>query len=157
MTKEISIISPESLEVANLYLQFGTIAEAARVSGLSTDTVVEQLNKRETKRYIDTVYLDLGYRNRTAIGSLLDEMIESKLEQARETQIYSTKDLADLLQMAHKMRMEEIKAQNETMKAENSVVAPRNQTNVQINDTSGGFGQGNYGELMKKLMTGDNK
>ena len=89
MSKEISTISPEGLEVANCYLQFGNIK------------VVELINKREVKRYIDTVYLDLGYRNKNNIGSLLDEMIQSKLEEAQETGVYSSKDLADLLQMAH--------------------------------------------------------
>ena len=60
-------------------------------------------------------------------------MIQSKLEEAQETGVYSSKDLADLLQMAHKMRMDEIKAQAELIKAENTSV--KNQTNVQINES----------------------
>ena len=61
------------------------------------------------------------------------------------------KDLADLLQMAHKMRMDEIKAQTEFTKAESSNI--KSQTNVQINE-SVPFGQGNYGSLMEKLLNG---
>ena len=49
--------------------------------------------------------------------------------------------------MAHKMRMDEIKAQAETEKA----TAVRTQTNVQINEGIP-FGQGNYGKLMDKLL-----
>jgi hypothetical protein len=120
--------------------------------GVSEDKVVELLNKREVKRYIDTVYLDLGYRNKNNIGSLLDEMIQSKLEEAQETGVYSSKDLADLLQMAHKMRMDEIKAQAELLKVENANI--KNQTNVQINEALP-FGQGNYGKLMEKLLKPD--
>lgn len=149
MSKEISTISPEGLEVANCYLQFGNIKAVTEYMGVSEDKVVELINKREVKRYIDTVYLDLGYRNKNNIGSLLDEMIQSKLEEAQETGVYSSKDLADLLQMAHKMRMDEIKAQAELIKAENSSV--KNQTNVQINESLP-FGQGNYGKLMEKLL-----
>ena len=63
------------------------------------------------------------------------------------------KDLADLLQMAHKMRMDEIKAQTELLKAETTNI--RNQTNVQINDAALPFGQGNYGKLMEKLLSGN--
>ena len=76
-------------------------------------------------------------------------MIESKLEEAKESGVYSNKDLADLLQMAHKMRMDEIKAQADLEKAQNSNV--RTQNNVQINEGLP-FGQGNYGKLMDKLL-----
>ena len=152
MSKEISTISPEGLEIANCYLQFGNIKAVTEYMGVGEDKVVELLNKREVKRYIDTVYLDLGYRNKNNIGSLLDEMIQSKLEEAQETGVYSSKDLADLLQMAHKMRMDEIKAQAEILKAENASV--KNQTNVQINEALP-FGQGNYGKLMEKLLKPD--
>jgi len=99
------------------------------------------------------VYLDSGYRNKNNIASLLDEMIQSKLEEAQESGVYSSKDLADLLQMAHKMRMDEIKAQADLEKAEGSNI--KNQTNVQINEGIP-FGQGNYGKLMDKLLNGIN-
>ena len=58
----------------------------------------------------------MGYRNKNNIATVLDEMIQSKLEEAQETGVYSNKDLADLLQMAHKMRMDEIKAQADLVK-----------------------------------------
>ena len=150
MTKEITTISPEGIEVANTYLQYGNIREVCNYLGVREDKVVAILNKREVKQYIDTVYLDMGYRNRNNLASVMDDMIASKLEEAVETGIYSKKDLADLLQMAHKMRMDEIKAQAELEKA----TTVRNQTNVQINEGIP-FGQGNYGKLMEKLLNGN--
>ena len=51
--------------------------------------------------------------------------------------------------MAHKMRMDEIKAQAELEKAQATNV--KSQTNVQINEGLP-FGQGNYGKLMDKLL-----
>ena len=81
-------------------------------------------------KYIDTVFLDTGYRNKNNIAAVLDEMIASKLEEAQETGVYSSKDLADLLQMAHKMRMDELKAQTEAEKT----TGVRSQTNVQLNE-----------------------
>ena len=149
MSKELTAISPEGLEVANTYLQHGNIRAVSQDLGIPENQVVEVLNKREVKKYIDNVYLDMGYRNKNLIGAVLDEMIESKLEEAKETGIYSSKDLADLLQMAHKMRMDELKAQAELEKA--SAASIRNQTNVQINEAVP-FGQGNYGKLMEKLL-----
>ena len=149
MAKELTTISPEGLEVANSYLTFGNIRAVVEQLGVAENKVVELLNKREVKKYIDTVYLDMGYRNKNNIASLLDEMIGSKLEEAKESGVYSNKDLADLLQMAHKMRMDEIKAQAELEKAQATNV--KSQTNVQINEGLP-FGQGNYGKLMDKLL-----
>ena len=149
MAKELTTISPEGLEVANSYLTFGNIRAVVEQLGVAENKVVELLNKREVKKYIDTVYLDMGYRNKNNIASLLDEMIGSKLEEANESGVYSNKDLADLLQMAHKMRMDEIKAQAELQKAEATSV--KSQTNIQVNEGVP-FGQGNYGKLMEKLL-----
>lgn len=152
MSKEITTISPEGLEIANCYLQYGNIRAVCDYMQVPENQVVDILNKREVKRYIDTVYLDMGYRNKNNIASLLDEMIQSKLDEAQESGVYSSKDLADLLQMAHKMRMDEIKAMSELEKAQNAS-SIRNQTNVQINEALP-FGQGNYGKLMEKLLSG---
>ena len=149
MTKELTTISPEGLEIANSYLQFGNIRGVCDYLQVPEQQVVEVLNKREVKKYIDTVYLDMGYRNKNNIATVRDEMIASKLDEAQESGMYSSKDLADLLQMAHKMRMDEIKAQADLAKAESSNI--KNQTNVQINEAVP-FGQGNYGKLMEKLL-----
>lgn len=152
MSKEVTKISPEGIDVANCYLQFGNIRAVCEYMQVSENKVVDLLNSREVKKYIDTVYLDTGYRNRSNIASVLDEMIASKLQEAQESGVYSNKDLADLLQMAHKMRMDEIKAQADLEKA--SATNIRSQTNVQINESIP-FGQGNYGKLMDKLLNGN--
>ena len=84
MAKEVTKISPEGLEIANSYLQFGNIRAVSEHLCVPAETVAECLNKRDVKRYVDTVYLDLGYRNKNQIGTVLDEMIASKLEEAQE-------------------------------------------------------------------------
>jgi len=152
MSKEVTTISPEGLEIANSYLQFGNIRGVCQHLQVTENKVVEALNKREVKKYIDTVYLDMGFRNKNNIASALDEIIASKLEEAQESGMYSNKDLADLVQIAHKMRMDEIKAQADAEKATTNI---RTQNNVQINDGSIPFGQGNYGKLMDKLLNGN--
>ena len=150
MSKEIATkMSPEGLEIANSYLEHGSIPAVASKLRVSQHEVTDILNKREIKQYIDTVFLDTGYRNRFKLSETLDMLIEKKLEEAEETQMYTTKDMADLVQMAHKMRIDEIKAQTEMEKAKAQTV----KTQVNIQDNSGlPFGQGNYGELIKKLM-----
>ena len=148
MKNEIATrMSPEGLEIANAYLELGNVTKVCETLGVDENTVQEHLGKREIKQYIDQVYLDTGYRNRFTLANALDDIIEKKLEEAEESQIYTNKDLADLLQMAHKMRMDEIKSLAELEKAKTSI---KNQTNVQINEMP--FGQGNYGKLMEKLL-----
>lgn len=147
MSKELTTISPEGLEVANAYLSLGNIQGVSELLNVPEYKVTQLLDKREVKRYIDLVYLDTGYRNRNNIASLLDEMIASKLEEAAESGIFTKKDLFDLLEFAHKMRMDELKQKKE----EQSI---KNQTNVQINDGSP-FGSGNYAVLMEKLLRGE--
>ena len=144
----VTKMSPEGLEIANAYLELGDTNSVCQRLGVDENTVQEYLGKREIKQYIDQVYLDTGYRNRFKLANTLDDIIEKKLEEADESQIYTNKDLADLLQMAHKMRMDEIKAMAELEKAKASNI--KNQTNVQINELP--FGQGNYGKLMEKLL-----
>ena len=144
----VTKMSPEGLEIANSYLELGNIQAVCIRLALDENTVQEYLGKREIKAYIDQVYLDTGYRNRFKLANTLDDIIEKKLEESEESQIYTNKDMADLLMMAHKMRMDEIKAMAELEKAKTSNV--KNQTNVQINELP--FGQGNYGKLMEKLL-----
>ena len=141
-------ISPEGLEIANAYLEYGSIPTVSHRLGIGESIVSEMLNRREVKQYIDTVYLDTGYRNRFKLADTLDTLIDKKMEEAEESEIYTSKDLADLLQMAHKMRIDEMKAQAELEKAKATNI--KNQTNIQVNDDA--FGSGNYGKLMEKLL-----
>ena len=150
MSKEIATkMSPEGLEIANTYLEQGSIPAVCVKLGVSENEVSLILNKREIKQYIDTVFLDTGYRNRFKISETLDMLIEKKLEESEETEIYTNKDMADLLQMAHKMRIDELKAQTDFEKAKSQTV--KTQVNIQDNGALP-FGQGNYGELIKKLI-----
>ena len=65
MAKELTKISPEGLEVANSYLQFGNIRAVSDSLRVPEDKVAETLNKRDVKKYIDTVYLAVSYTHLT--------------------------------------------------------------------------------------------
>jgi hypothetical protein len=149
--KQISTrISPEGLEIANAYLELGSIPSVCSRLKIGEGKVSEYLAKREVKAYVDQVYLDTGYRNRFKLAETLDLLIDKKLDEADESEVYTSKDLADLVGLAHKIRMDELKAQTELEKAK--AMSIKSQTNVQINSGEMPFGQGNYGELMKKLL-----
>lgn len=139
---QLTHISPESFDVANAYLQYGSVEEVSRMTHIPLHVVSEQLAKPETKRYLDAAYLDMGYRNRNKLGALLDKMIDAKIAEAEETGEYTKKDLLELITLAHKMRMDEIKADK----------TEGNTTTVNVAQ----FGEGHYGALMTKLL-GDKK
>jgi 3-hydroxyisobutyrate dehydrogenase-like beta-hydroxyacid dehydrogenase len=132
-------IAPENLEVANAYLSSGDAASAGKALGITPDRVHEVLAKSDVKEYVNSVYLDQGYRNRFRLAELLDEIIENKIQEAREAGVYSSKDLVDIIGLAHKMSTD---ANKQTMTI-------KQQNNVQINSP---FGEGNYGKLMEKLL-----
>ena len=130
MSKEITTrMSPEGLEIANKYLTSGSVEDVSSELNVSKDIVVSTLQKREVKQYIDTVYMDIGYRNRFKLGQTLDTIIDKRMEEAEESEMYSSKDIADLLNLAHKIRMDELKAQTELEKAKAGNI--RTQNNVQ--------------------------
>lgn len=133
-------MSPENLEVANKYLELQDVRETARHLNLPLEQVTQILERKDIATYINSVYMDTGYRNRHKMAALMDEIIENKLAECRDTEMYSKKDLVDILKTFHAMKMDELKADKEVI----------NQTNVQINNDSP-FGTGNYAKLLEEL------
>lgn len=130
---EAVAISPEALEVANAYLQDQDIHKVAELLDISTNTVSNILSKREVKAYIDHVFMNTGYNNRFKIRALMDAVINKKLQELEESEMGSSKDIAELLQLSHKMSMEEMAKQIELekLRTNNSI---KTQTNIQVNN-----------------------
>lgn len=135
-------LSPESLRISEVYLSCLDITETARELDISQEEVTHFLNKKEVKRFMDTVWMEQGYRNRYKLGNLLDTIVESKLEEAEESEVYTNKDLLDVIQVIGKMRIEELKIMKDIEKISS-------QTNVQINDAGA---SSNLGKLIESLV-----
>ena len=144
-------ISPEALEVANAYLQLNDAREVARELDLDPEVVTNLLAKREVKAYIDSVFFDSGYNNRFLMRRAMDALIKQKFSELEESQTGSTKDIAELLQMSHKMSMDLLDREIALAKAQQST-APQKQVNVQINE---GLDGSKYSQLVQKLITGE--
>lgn len=136
-------ITPEGLTIAETYLIQGNLQDTANALLMEPHEVSDYLQTREVKAYIDHAYLEGGYRNRNKIADALDNIIDLKLEEMAESEMGSTKDIADLIMMAHKMRMEELKAMESTIKIQT-------QNNVVITDAGGS----NYNKLLEKIHNG---
>lgn len=145
---EVLDISPEALEVANCYLQTQDIDKVCDELDTTRELVTQVLAKKEVKAYIDHVFFNLGFNNRFKMRSAMDAILKKKFQELHESDMGSTKDIADLLALSHKMTMDEMSRQIELEKLRQTNI--KNQVNVQINDGGGS----KYDNLMRQLMTG---
>ncbi len=134
-------VSPELLEVTNEYVKTLNIDKTATALAIPKQAVVELLEKKEAKRYIDAIFLEQGYLNRNKLNDVMTGIIDLKLEEMEETGLGSNKDILEILKFAHQMRMDHAKAQQED--------TPGQQYNIQNN-----FGGDNYSKLMEQIITG---
>lgn len=138
-------ISPEGSKIANTYLsQACSMHNTARVLNLPTEEIAATLETPLVKRYVNGVLREHGYQHMTAISSKLDDLIERKWEELEEAEIGSNKDIAELLQIAHKFRLDMAKLLQADI--------PKPQISVQRNTQQNYYGE-NYATLMHKLST----
>lgn len=149
---EIVKISPEALEVANAYLQFQDTRKVADELEIDPQVVTNYLDRREVRSYIDHVFKDMGYNNRFLMRRAMDALIKQKFQELQESGVGSSKDIAELLQMSHKMSMDLLDREIQLEKARSQVVGPQKQVNVQINE---GLEGTKYAQLVQRLMTGE--
>lgn len=147
---QIIPISPEGLEIAKTYLETQDIEATARKLGIDTLQVTQYLDKSEVKNYVNEVYLNTGFRNRFRLAEIMDTLIEKKLEELNDAMIGSSKDILEIMQFAHKMRMDEIAAATKLEAAKAAKV--KTQNNIQINGAEP-FGDKAYGSLLEALST----
>ena len=149
---EVVHIAPESLEVANCYLQLQDARAVADELGLPIELVSDHLGRREVKRYIDQVFFDTGYNNRFLMRRAMDALIKKKFQELDESDTGSSKDIAELLQMSHKMSMDLLDRELQLEKIRAGGSGPQKQVNVQINE---GLDGSKYSQLVQRLISGD--
>ncbi len=138
-------IAPESLEVAQIYIQTLDVNQAATELNLPLEDVVYHLGKREVRKFVDAVFFDQGYMNRHKIQHAVDDLITKKLEELEDAEMGSSKDIADLLKLAMDFREKEIKAIQNEEKLSTPLVQQNNQINL--------YGE-NYKNLLNSIIEG---
>lgn len=146
-------ISPESLEVANCYLQTQNLQETSNLLNLPIEQVQQILDEPAVKRYVDMVFLDLGFNNRYKMRAAMDAVLQQKFQDLEESGTGSNKDIADLLALSHKMSMDylQLELQLEKLKAQREAERVRSQVNVQINN-QGLLANTKYQDLIQRLI-----
>lgn len=126
--------------------------QTAKLLALSEFEVSSFLNRREVKKYVDEVFLDQGYRNRGKLFKLLDTIIDSKIQEAEESEVYTSKDLLDVLALMHKMRIDEMRLIKEEEARDRPKSIPKGSLEEVDANNPDQFGGGNYGKLMRTLF-----
>jgi hypothetical protein len=144
-------IAPESLEVANCYLQLQDARRVADELDLPVTLVTEILARREVKQYVDHVFMDTGFNNRFEMRAAMDALIKKKFQEMHEADVGSTKDITELLALSHKMSMDLLDREIQLAKAQQAT-GPQRQVNVQINE---GLDGSKYSHLINRLISGD--
>jgi len=143
-------ISPEALEIANCYLQLQDARKVAEQLDLDQDIVITTLARREVRGYIDQVFFDTGYNNKFLMRRAIDALIQQKFQELEESGVGSSKDIAELLSLSHKMSMDLLDREIQLEKLKQGT-GPQKQVNVQINESDGS----KYGQLIHKLISGE--
>tara|TARA_R110000851_G_scaffold94590_1_gene205483 strand:+ start:1337 stop:1777 length:441 start_codon:yes stop_codon:yes gene_type:complete len=134
-------VSPEIFMVATEYVKTLDLEKTARNLDLTLDQVSGILDKKEVKRYVDAIFLEQGYMQRNKLNDVMTKIIDMKLDEMQESDIGSSKDILEILKLAHTMRMDHGKeAKEESHGAQ-----------VNINNN---FGGDNYSDLLKKITAG---
>lgn len=111
-------ITPETLAVADSYIVLGDISKVSQTLSMPRQDIIKILNQAPIKRYVDTIFNESGYQNRSRLMTTLDDIIDKKLTELDEAELSSKKDIADLLELSHKMRVSEMKMQLDYLKYE---------------------------------------
>jgi len=140
-------ISPEGASIANTYLANAcSLTDSSRELDLPTYEISAVLNQPLVKIYVNSILRETGYRHMVKIAEKLDDLVERKWDELEEAEIGSNKDIADLLALHHKMRMDMSKLLQADVEKGGTGAVRNTQVNV--------YGEGNYAKLMEKLVNG---
>jgi hypothetical protein len=142
---EVVAISPEELLVANTYLTTHSIESCASTLSLEPHYVSTVLDTPHVKSYISKIFNDMGFNNRFKIRQALDAVISKKFQELDEAGTGSSKDIAELLELSHKMSIKELELEIQLLKLKDKTPSIKKQVNVQVNNN-------NYHNLLNSLL-----
>jgi hypothetical protein len=87
----------------------------------------------------------MGFNNRFKIRQALDAVISKKFQELDEAGTGSSKDIAELLELSHKMSIKELELEIQLLKLKDKTPAIKKQVNVQVNNN-------NYHNLLNSLL-----
>lgn len=150
------MIAPEGLQIAECYLKHGGDSKLVALElELPAAQVDLQLKKPEVKGYISRIFNEAGFRNKSRMFGLLDQIVNMKLEEMADTGLGTTMDIMDVLKTYQTMQINTMKMEMDLLKAQKEN-APVSQTNIQVNQNLPGSSDPAYMDVLN-LLTGGKK
>lgn len=115
-------LDPVLLRIANDHLAGDDVVTIASRYGVAPDRITNALDKADVKRYIDKTFETQGYMSRHKRLQIINKVIDSKLEEAAETGLYTKKDLLDWVKVVNEMDKTTNKSTNVQVNQQNNIV-----------------------------------
>lgn len=151
------LIAPEQLRIAEVYLTNGMDPKKTAIAlEIDEQEVRRILNTPQVLEYTREVFRESGFRNKHRLFSVLDEIVNRKLEEIEESGLGTELDIIELLDKYQKILDMVTKREMALEKHKVEVVrpgAPNTQNNTQIN-INNVPGDANMHKLMSRLVGG---
>lgn len=144
-------LQPEISVVADTYIAQDFDAEkTAKCLGMDIKAVVAIIDSKEASAYISSIYFNKGYLNKAKFFSVMEGLIDKKLEELEESETGSKADILELMQAMHKMKMDELKLELKKLEIESG----KNKPGVAIQVNNNGVSEealGNWAKVLTKI------
>lgn len=97
---EAPAIDPIMLMIANDHIAGLSIDEISDKYKVTQDRVVAVLDRKEVSKYIDKQFAQQGFVHRMKRMQLINRVIEEKIMEAEDSEVWTKKDLLDWLKLA---------------------------------------------------------
>lgn len=134
--------APEILSTIDTYLAMDMdIDKTAKALNMDRQALSVMIHSAPAQAYLTGLFYDSGYRNRDRMFKMMESLIDKKLEEMEESEMGSSKDIIEIMQAFHKMKMDELKLELKKQELEMKAAAINKPTApgvaIQINDASG--------------------
>lgn len=113
-------LDPVLLRVANDHLAGDDVVTIAARYGVTPDRITNALDKPDVKRYIDKVFETQGYMNRHKRMQIINRAIDSKVQEAMDSEVWGKKDILDWVKLVNEMDKTTNKSTNVQVNQQNN-------------------------------------
>lgn len=100
MSTELLTFDIRYIDLANDRLEGLSMEDLALKYDMPLFQIAEVLELPEVVRYVDKIVAGIGYNNRVKRAKLIEHIIEKKITEMEESEMWSRKDIVELLKLA---------------------------------------------------------
>lgn len=145
-------LQPEITAVADTYIAMEfDIDKTAKALNMERQAVAAIVFSKETSAYISGIYFNTGYMNKSKFFKVLEDLIDKKLEEMQESEMGSSKDIVEILETMHKMKMAELKLELKKLEIEAGKNKPGVAVQINNNGVTDPQDIANWAKVLTKI------